>query len=81
MEVDEQLAALKRKLPERANIKDSLQRFDDLWESMRPRERNELVELLIQSIEYDGVAGTVDIHFHATGISTLGKSETTNAQE
>ncbi len=48
---------------------------------MRPRERNELVELLIQSIEYDGVAGTVDIHFHATGISTLGQSETTNAQK
>ena len=81
LEVDEQFAALKRKLPERANIKDSLQRFDDLWESMRPRERNELVELLIQSIEYDGVAGTVDIHFHATGISTLGQSETTNANE
>ncbi len=48
---------------------------------LRPRERNELVELLIQSIEYDGVAGTVDIHFHATGISAFGQSETTNAEE
>ncbi|MCA9136488.1 MAG: hypothetical protein KDB00_07010 [Planctomycetales bacterium] len=60
MEVDKQLGAFKRKLPARANTKDSLRRFDDLWESMRPRERNERVGLLIQSIEYDGVAGTVD---------------------
>lgn len=81
LEVEEELAALKRKLPNRANIKDSLERFDDLWESMRPRERNELVELLIQSIEYDGVAGTVDIHFHAAGINTLGKPQDPNAKD
>ncbi|WP_372718053.1 recombinase family protein [Novipirellula sp.] len=78
-ELEEQIYALESKSPKQVDIADSLGRFDELWSTMKPRARNELIEALVDRIDYDGVAGTVDIHFHPTGITTLGQQQDTNA--
>jgi hypothetical protein len=44
---------------------------------MKSKERCSLVELLVAGIDYDGVQGSVDIHFHSTGIATLGTAAET----
>jgi site-specific DNA recombinase len=71
-ELQEQLATLEAKAPRRSDIADSLARFDELWQSMKSKDRCGLIKLLIARIDYDGVQGSVEIHFHNTGIVTLG---------
>ncbi|QDV62643.1 recombinase family protein [Crateriforma conspicua] len=73
-ELNEQIESLEANAPRRVDIVDSLNRFDELWASMKPRDRNDLVATLVDRVDYDGVAGTVDIHFHTTGITTLGQT-------
>ena len=70
-ELEEQIQALESKAPKRVDIANALAEFDELWSTMKPAARNELIENLIDRIDYDGVAGPVEIHFHPTGISTL----------
>ncbi len=45
--------------------------FDNLWESLIPREQARLLELLISTVEYDGDAGTVSVTFRPTSIRSL----------
>ncbi len=55
------------------DIRESLQIFDDMWDTMPSKERCRLIELLVQTVNYDGAAGTIDTTFHMTGIQTLGQ--------
>jgi len=50
----------------------ALARFDPVWESLTPKERAKLLHLVVQSVSYDGGAGTVSITFHPGGIRSLG---------
>ena len=54
------------------DIREALRQFDSLWDGMPSKDRCHLVELLVQTVNYDGVAGTIDITFHPTGIKTIG---------
>ena len=45
--------------------------FDGLWESLIPREQARLLKLLLNTVEYDGEAGTVAVTFRPTSIRTL----------
>ncbi|MBL8825188.1 MAG: recombinase zinc beta ribbon domain-containing protein, partial [Planctomycetia bacterium] len=48
-----------------------LGRFDDLWKAMNIVEKQKLLQLLIDRIDYDGKVGQVTIHFHPTGLESL----------
>ncbi|MCS7466435.1 zinc ribbon domain-containing protein [Stieleria sp. ICT_E10.1] len=50
---------------------ETLAHFDDLWQSLVPREQTELIQMLIQTIEYDGEAGKISIAFHPSGIGVI----------
>nr|WP_146577822.1 hypothetical protein [Neorhodopirellula pilleata] len=56
-----------------ADIRDALHQFDDMWDTMPRKERCRLIELMIETVNFDGVAGTIDITFQTTGIKTLGQ--------
>jgi site-specific DNA recombinase len=45
--------------------------FDPVWERLGPREQAQVIELLVERVDYDGVKGTVAVTFHAAGIKTL----------
>jgi site-specific DNA recombinase len=49
----------------------ALAEFDGVWAALTPKEQARLVGLLIESVEYDGAAGTVAITFHPAGIRAL----------
>ncbi|TWU38665.1 DNA-invertase hin [Novipirellula aureliae] len=52
-------------------IRDALHQFDEMWDAMSRKERCRLIELIIQTVNFDAAAGTIDILFQTTGIKTL----------
>lgn len=44
--------------------------FDAVWGELIPRERADLVRLLVTSVEYDGANSTVAVSFHDGGIAS-----------
>ncbi len=49
----------------------TLAAFDAVWETLTPRERARIIELLVERVVYDGTASRVDVSFRAMGIKTL----------
>ena len=49
----------------------ALQRFDPLWQAMTMVERQKLLQLLIERIDYDGKQGSVTIIFRPSGLESL----------
>jgi site-specific DNA recombinase len=49
----------------------TLAEFDSIWETLTPRERARVIELLVEQVEYDGSSSRVEVSFRATGIRTL----------
>jgi site-specific DNA recombinase len=45
--------------------------FDNLWDSLIPREQAEIIALLIARIDFDSVAGSISVSFHPTAIRSL----------
>jgi site-specific DNA recombinase len=54
-----------------AVVAKALAEFDGVWAALTPKEQARLIGLLVESIEYDGAAGTVAITFHPAGIKAL----------
>lgn len=54
-----------------------LEKFDGLWLAMTTPEKQKLLNLLIDRIDYDGAVGQVTIHFHPSGLESL-LTETTS---
>ncbi len=57
-----------------------LAEFDQLWETLAPREQGRVLGLLVERVEYDGQRGSVSLTFHACGIRALAQ-ELANGQE
>ena len=49
----------------------ALAEFDTLWAVLTPKEQARIMALLIDRVDHDGKAGTVEITFHPTGIKSL----------
>src|SRR6185312_3892210 len=49
----------------------TLAEFDEVWETLTPRERSRIIDLLVEKVEYDGSTSRVEVLFRATGIRTL----------
>lgn len=62
-----QLAKAKMVQPEDLEVAEKLANFDELWETMSPKERVKIVSLLVQRVEYDAANESVEITFHEIG--------------
>ena len=74
-EVREQLTALGASAVDEGHLAQALERFDPLWDVLKPQERVRIVQLLVERVSYDGQGGTVAVTFRATGIKTLAEEE------
>jgi len=63
VELDAALAAIARVKLDGAEVATALASFDPVWEVLRAREQAELLQQLIERVEYDGVGGGVTICF------------------
>jgi len=55
----------------REDVAQALKEFDGLWNELAPREQEEFIKKLIQSVAYDGRSGTVTVGFHSAGVRQL----------
>ena len=54
-----------------AGAAQSLAGFDAVWDTLTPRERSRIIELLVERVVYDGKTNRLEVSFRATGIKTL----------
>ncbi|MGC3971115.1 MAG: recombinase family protein [Pirellulales bacterium] len=70
-QIRDELARLKDWAIPPEKVATLLARFDELWKVMTIVEKQKLLNLLIERIDYDGRAGQVTIHFHPSGLESL----------
>jgi site-specific DNA recombinase len=54
-----------------ADVRQLLAGLEELWDTIQPREQVRLTSLLVDRVDFDGVAGDVAITFHDSGIQSL----------
>lgn len=70
-EIGNELISLRGKLVDEADVARALADFDQMWETLAPREQARVLELLVERVDYDGEHGRISLTFHATGIKSL----------
>ena len=66
-----ELQSLESQAIDTADVRRLLAGFEELWQTIQPREQVRLTSLLVDRVEFDGVAGNVGITFHETGMQSL----------
>jgi site-specific DNA recombinase len=72
-EIQEALAAIDRTTVKPADVASALSLFNPVWEALTPRERANLLHILIDGVEYDGQAKEVAITLRPTGVASLAR--------
>ncbi len=67
------LAAARAEAPtvDEPDLRRALALFDPVWDALHAKEQARVLTLLIERVDYDGAAGTVEIAFRPTGIQAL----------
>ena len=72
------LTAVMRQLEEsgfedapREDVAQALREFDGLWKHLSPREQEQLIKALVETVSYDGRTGTVTVGFRSAGVKQL----------
>ncbi len=55
----------------REDVAQALREFDGLWRQLSPREQEQLIKALVETVSYDGQTGTVTVSFRSAGIKQL----------
>jgi len=63
-EIDEELIEAERTTLRRDQVDAAVAEFRPLWDQLTTRERTELLNAVVQSVEFDGKAGEVTLVFH-----------------
>jgi site-specific DNA recombinase len=79
-EVAQELAALQARMVDEQELADAMAAFDPVWDALKPNERARVLELLVETVVYDGAEGKVTVTFRPTGIKALAQ-ETSELQE
>ncbi|NND98819.1 MAG: recombinase family protein [Pirellulaceae bacterium] len=66
-----ELQALQDQSIDTADVRRLLAGFEELWQTIQPREQVRLTSLLVDRVDFDGVAGNLGITFHDTGMQSL----------
>ena len=70
-EIKDELVQLAGGAIDDAEVKSTLDSFDQLWDCLHPKEQSRIIELLVEQVTYDGDAGKLSITYQPTGFQTL----------
>ncbi|MCH7780000.1 MAG: recombinase family protein [Acidobacteria bacterium] len=70
-EIDDELDALKAQDVDRDDLARALEEFDPIWDALLIPERERVMRLLVEKIDYDGGAGTMTIQWRLSGFGEL----------
>ncbi len=79
-QITSELTALDAKKIDDQQTTNALAGFDNLWQTLPPREQVRLVRLLIEKVSLDGPGGNVAITFHPTGLKSLTENQLEHTQ-
>ncbi len=74
-EIAAAITAMDRSTIDPEEVAKALAEFDPVWDALVPREQANLLQLLIERVDYDGVAKEVAITLRPEGISSLANEE------
>lgn len=80
-EISERVRELQAKRVEAADVTAAFADFDNVWQSLSPREQSRLMQLLVKRVEFDAADSTIEVTFHAAGIRSLADDVTMEAEE
>ena len=66
-----ELATLNAQAVDRADLARALEAFDPIWSLLLTPERERVLQLLIEKIDYDGGNGKLQIHWRLSGFGQL----------
>jgi site-specific DNA recombinase len=69
--LEEEVAAAREQKIDQRDLAAALREFDQLWAVMTHAERSEVLAALIERIDFDGGAGTIDITYRPTGFEAV----------
>lgn len=55
----------------RSDVEEAISDSDQLWAILRPKERVQMMELLVSRVQYDRFEGALSISYHPTAITAL----------
>jgi site-specific DNA recombinase len=55
----------------REEVAQALQEFDGLWRRFSPREQEQFIKTLVETVSYDGQTGTVTVSFRSARLKQL----------
>ncbi|HSW45696.1 MAG TPA: recombinase family protein [Phycisphaerae bacterium] len=64
-QIDSRLADLQDRRIDEDELSGAFESFEPMWDRLRPAERVRLVQLIVQSVEYDGANEEIAITYHA----------------
>jgi site-specific DNA recombinase len=79
-QITSELAVLEAQRIDDQQITTALAGFDNLWQTLAPKEQLRLVRLLIEKVSFDGPGGNVAITFHPTGLKSLAENQLEHEQ-
>ncbi|MDP6447690.1 MAG: recombinase family protein, partial [Pirellulaceae bacterium] len=79
-EIDNELITLSGELVDDSEVGKVLANFEDLWQTLVPREQARVLDMLVERVEYDGEHSNVSLTFQPCGIKSL-TQELANQQE
>jgi len=68
-ELDKRLKQMEATALDEAELIEKLQNFSPVWDALKPYERERLIQLLVETVEYDGQKGTIRIALKAQNYS------------
>jgi site-specific DNA recombinase len=69
--IGEEILAIQRQALRSADLEDALEEFDPVWEALSPREKAQILHLLIERIGYNGRDGKVTVTFRSPEVKAL----------
>jgi site-specific DNA recombinase len=75
-EIAAEVAQAEQAMPAEDAVAAALGHFTEVWDSLTPAEQARVVALLIERVEYDGTAETIEIAFHPAGLRALAAEAT-----
>lgn len=67
-------------MPAEEPVGAALGHFTDVWDALTPGEQARVVGLLVEQVEYDAAAETIEIAFHPAGIRSLAAEAASNQE-
>jgi site-specific DNA recombinase len=78
--IQQERAALKGRTIDVTDLRAALHAFDPVWDQLTTLERARVMQLLIETIDYDGGTGSLGITFRPGGVRTLATETTATAE-